>query len=55
LLFLEKIRSRGVGVAAVPEPSTWAMMLLGFAALVPGLPSEIEASTDCGLIHDHQV
>ena len=26
--------SIGVSVAVVPEPSTWAMMLLGFAALV---------------------
>ena len=45
-----------VGVqSAVPEASTWTMMILGFAAVGFIAYSEIQASIDGRLIHDHRV
>ena len=44
-----------ISVSAVPEPSTWAMMLLGFAGhWLHGLSPEVKANIDGRLIHDHQ-
>jgi hypothetical protein len=31
-------------IAVIPEPSTWAMMLLGFAGLGPGLNSDAKCN-----------
>jgi hypothetical protein len=42
-------------VNAVPEPSTWAMLLLLRWRRLHGLPSKVAASVDCGLIFDHLV
>jgi hypothetical protein len=42
-------------VTPIPEPSTWAMMLLGFVGLGFMAYTEVKASDDRGLIRDHQV
>jgi outer membrane lipase/esterase len=40
---------------AVPEPSTWVMLILGFAGIgFMAYPSEVKASTVGRLICDHQ-
>jgi hypothetical protein len=41
-------------VTPVPEPSTWVMMLLGFAGWLR-VSTEVKASIDGHLIHDNQV
>ena len=44
------------GVDAVPEPSTWAMMILGFDwHRLHGLSPEVKPTIDGRLIHDHRV
>jgi hypothetical protein len=40
---------------AVPEPRTWAMMILGFAGGIHGVSPEIKASIDRHLIQDYQI
>ena len=40
--------SRGLVAIAVPEPSTWAMMLLGFVGLAPLGARKVHAATAAG-------
>jgi hypothetical protein len=48
--------THGASPHAVPEPSTWAMMILGFAGMgFMAYRRKSKASIDGRLIHDHQI
>jgi hypothetical protein len=54
LTFLSGANYSSDAVSAVPEPSTWAMMLLGFAGVgFMACRRKVKASIDGCLIHDH--